>query len=594
MSVDKTSADGDSSPFGDDEVYFGSKPVHLAQVPGTAQNYVHSEWTFDTNEAAVQITVGRASKLKHPDAEVADIVLPGLPCLDPVCEAPSKDVASWPEFLQKPLLKVKSPQPDTPKAYASGVRSSLVKLGEKWYRLKGSGNNDEGFVVRRNTEADSSSEWRDIRGCAFVHTATRENFMVSLLKSKLDQEGIVSCNSAMGYYIYDKPNQPLGPSFPPACIVQETFGDRRFGTHVMAGIEMLFPLLVDESAIDVPSLLACFPAARPGRDDASKLATTAELMSDKMLAVMYGIDDPDVGEHGVEWPTLPRDETLFANLLGFEGLACAQRSPDPAVLPEQWTAAGKAGRADPRWVQVWASNCGALDKAIAIAGTTDAGTGTATGTGTVSDTARSMSVLAYLFSRFGYDCGRIMGGFHRQRVSWGTYADKMCWEGQMHCNAHANNVVLLMPRRQRQGQGGQGGAQEQQGAEGEQSFLGYLDLDMAFNNEMFVDTWGSVKAGNTTAEHDQLLYKEHINFLEVLAGSDTTSGVPMVALSAAEAQGDVLRAVKTGLYDTLVLGYLRGYTGDERFPVAGHNPQLHEAGHALAKLAVVVMADAVA
>ena len=44
----------------------------------------------------------------------------------------------------------------------------MVKLNGRWYRLKGSGNNDEGFVVRTTKAKDG--DWRDIRGCAFEHT----------------------------------------------------------------------------------------------------------------------------------------------------------------------------------------------------------------------------------------------------------------------------------------------------------------------------------------------------------------------------------------------------------------------------------------
>ena len=42
------------------------------------------------------------------------------------------------------------------------------------------------------------------------------------------------------------------------------------------------------------------------------------------------------------------------------------------------------------------------------------------------------------------DCGRIMNGMHDARVSWGTYQDEICIDAsQWHCNAHANNVVIL-------------------------------------------------------------------------------------------------------------------------------------------------------
>lgn len=48
------------------------------------------------------------------------------------------------------VWQVKEALPHAPKAVASGVRSALVKLEGNWYRLKGCGNNDDGFVVRHN------------------------------------------------------------------------------------------------------------------------------------------------------------------------------------------------------------------------------------------------------------------------------------------------------------------------------------------------------------------------------------------------------------------------------------------------------------
>ena len=37
-----------------------------------------------------------------------------------------------------------------------------------------------------------------------------------------------------------------------------------------------------------------------------------------------------------------------------------------------------------------------------------------------------------------------MRSMHDSRVSWGTYQDALCVDpSQWHCNAHANNVVVL-------------------------------------------------------------------------------------------------------------------------------------------------------
>jgi hypothetical protein len=41
-------------------------------------------------------------------------------------------------------------------------------------------------------------------------------------------------------------------------------------------------------------------------------------------------------------------------------------------------------------------------------------------------------VLAYLFSRIGFECGRFAHLLHHKcRISWGTYADSMCHDSQV-------------------------------------------------------------------------------------------------------------------------------------------------------------------
>ena len=82
--------------------------------------------------------------------------------------------------------------------------------------------------------------------------------------------------------------------------------------------------------------------------------------------------------------------------------------------------------------------------------------------------------------------------------------------------------------------------------------------------------------------------------MEVLAGNDATSGVPMVAREALAAGATpVLDNVKSALYDTLLLGYLRGYSGssDERHAVFPYDAELQRAAHCLMRLAIIVMAD---
>ncbi len=63
--------------------------------------------------------------------------------------------------------------------------------------------------------------------------------------------GVPLCNTSVAMSLYGSPEQNvMGAQFPTACIVQKTIGDRRLGSHVFAGLEILMPLLVNEEAVD--------------------------------------------------------------------------------------------------------------------------------------------------------------------------------------------------------------------------------------------------------------------------------------------------------------------------------------------------------
>jgi hypothetical protein len=70
--------------------------------------------------------------------------------------------------------------------------------------------------------------------------------------------------------------------------MQRTRGDRRLGTHVLAGVELLLPALLDPAAaaMQTPALLCRFPPARaalaaPAGD---AVVLSADFMTDRMMA----------------------------------------------------------------------------------------------------------------------------------------------------------------------------------------------------------------------------------------------------------------------------------------------------------------------
>eukprot|EP00039_Didymoeca_costata_P011125 m.153470 g.153470 ORF g.153470 m.153470 type:complete len:298 (-) comp15067_c0_seq3:149-1042(-) len=294
-------------------------------------------------------------------------------------------------------------------------------------------------------------------------------------------------------------------------------------------------------------MLKLFPAKRPGREKLETLVTTAELASTAMMGWEAGLPG-----HGMEWPEVARDQTCYA----FLGHSTNFFEQAPENESMQCTNGGMMPLKN-EWKAIWNRIC--VDLKLNLQDLL---------------TKKDRSVLGYLFSRLGYECGEILGQMHKLRVSWGTYQDEMCRRdfGEYHCNAHSNNVVIL----------------EESCAK--ERFLSYLDLDMAFDESSYVDTWGNGD-GLSEDEFSRLLKREHLNFAEVLAGSDSSTGVPQAAAKTLDGMSPHVKALRTALYDTLQLGYMRGYTGDASFPVAEYDGDLHRASYDIIKLAIVTMGD---
>lgn len=597
-----------SDQFGLDELRFGTKQVHLQTVPGKSILYRHNEWkpSFaleDVRKALARAKIG-CNGLLGPSC--SDVVIPAIPAVEIICTthttAPTNNTSSednsakaadlLPKLLQKPLIKVKKAPDSVPthnelhnnKAFASGVRSAVVKIEDKWYRLKGCGNNDSGFLIRNNKagkdwKGNLIPPYRDIRGCAFEATAIRELFMVSEIDGRLRDKGIVSCNKATCYFQYDPPNCPLGETVRPCCIVEETLGDRRLGSHVLSGIEIILPLLVQKDTLVEKDLLSIFPPNRPGRLSKKSLVSTSELMTDYMIAKC---SIPPFKGYGISFPDLPRDHTLFGSL---ESIFLPEKAPNPEIIPPFWTAEGPV-KADARWSHVWKETCESLDSILKSLQSNNNNNKQQQRQGMLNAQKKPNNILTYLFSRIGYDCGKFMRGLHDMKASWGTYQDALCRPGQWHCNAHANNVVVL--------------PEVEEEFRDCQSLLSYLDLDMAFTADTYLDTWGSGKIGMNLNENEKetfnhLLFTEHINFMEVLVGADASTGVPQVAKEYVDSHGEMMKLLQTCLYDTLILGYLNAYNNDdEQFPVCQYDETLHRGAHKIMQLATIVMSEFVA
>lgn len=533
-------------------IYFGSELVSLAEVPGDVDSYEHASWAHDFSEPALEITRARLHRLKAHGYDVADVIVPAVPARELHHKGKPMEPKEWPmPIVRGPYLKVPRIEKSAATAVASGARSALMRADDgKWYRLKGCGNHDEGVVVREN-----AGGWRDLRGVAFMHTATRELYWTTKLATAI--ECTPSANVALGRFLYSAPNAPFGekdPNMRPACVVHQTLGDRRLGTHVLAGLHLLLPCLLDAACLSsgADDLRGAFPAMRPDPRDVS----TAQLASDHMLARELFWSGIGADAPGLQWDELPRDASCFG-CFRKGSAALTIRAPQTTPAPRQWTLAGAVGMS-PDWQRRWCDACDELGSLLA------------------ASPHCASCALPHLFATLGHECGRFLRALHAEGVSWGTYQDTMCHDGQWHCNAHSNNFVLLA-----------------QAPELSAPLVGFLDLDMAFDKETYVSLSEEL-AKIDGASHALLLEREFVNLLEVLAGADASAGVPKVAMREVDNFSPAVRLASNALHDTLVAEYIAAYRGEpsamSEISSQVDGTLLAKCNHALARCAVIVMA----
>lgn len=127
--------------------------------------------------------------------------------------------------------------------WKSGIRSAIIPLNNKFYRLKGCGNNDEGFIIQK---LGFRKEGEEIRGCQFKHTSVREVYMSDKINRILENYGFEVANKPKGIIFYDDLNKSFSElkdsknRIMKTCSVYEVLAEKRVGCHLMPGIEMLF------------------------------------------------------------------------------------------------------------------------------------------------------------------------------------------------------------------------------------------------------------------------------------------------------------------------------------------------------------------
>ncbi|KAL6079151.1 RNase H domain-containing protein, variant 3 [Balamuthia mandrillaris] len=386
-----------------DLLYFGSVPVRFGRVDGSAFRYQHNR-SFELPEGGHASNEAAAFVCKKEDGR--DLVLPDIPAFAPCLKLsePLNEEDAVEAFFCRPLLKEEG---GSIEGIQSGRRSALIKVENRWFRLKGCGDLYGGFPLRTMKTSDLPKELRErlekdkdtvstfveIRGCMFAHTSSRELFMSAHIEELLRPLGIPVANTPFGWWEYSLPEEPFA-SVKRTCAIYECLGEKRLGDHVLVGLERLLPLLVAPEKVG-PTLLALFPPSRLQED------VTGGVMETWMHVLMDG----------------PDEELVDCVLLPIERADILEDTLEQFIV--------SAG-VSTLFLETWKD---ASTQLVAHLNELNSS----------STSAESMSLLAYLFWRVGREAGQIQRVLRDNDISWGTYVDSL----GTHCNSHPNNLVLL-------------------------------------------------------------------------------------------------------------------------------------------------------
>ncbi len=149
------------------------------------------------------------------------------------------------ELIEKENLK----RNDYIIGFQSGKRSCIVKIKDRYYRLKGCGNLNEGFSLQYMNFPKGSYE---IRGCQYRYSALRESHMTYSISEILSKKyDLLTTNLPKCIWEYGKidseklclKNELI--KIKKYCSIFESIGEKRLGCHLFPGIELILARLID-------------------------------------------------------------------------------------------------------------------------------------------------------------------------------------------------------------------------------------------------------------------------------------------------------------------------------------------------------------
>jgi len=386
-----------------------------------------------------------------------------------------------------------------------------------WYRLKGCGSYGQGFPLEDLFPETKKLERQDVKivtGCFTGEAAAlRELHMTEIVNTLLEDHGLVGGNIPLGYWNYCVPHNPPvtvndTPDIPKVCALFRTLGDKRFGTHMITGLERLLPLVVPGFLAE--ELLDKFPASRMDASVPGGVLRTHQHIFDHVRLNKGDAASP------------PSDEGLI-NLVGF-------------MLPERVPEGGAP------------SGCGISNHHTAVWDTAAESLSTVMSHGPGQ---AGSDFLAHVVWHLGREAGNVRKIMNENDIMWGYFFDHN--PNEAHNNSDPSNLVLL-PK-------GTNGGQ----------LLAPIDFDMCYTRSSFLigvvegedfPTWPTEEnLGTQDMDKFDRWQEQEAYLMEMAIGGNVDNYV---------GPNETANVLMTALRDTCLLGFRSGLRGDiDPYPLTG-------------------------
>jgi hypothetical protein len=230
-------------------VYYGSPSnlINLTLVKAKKlpydRNLIIDEKTNST------ISSGLLNKVahRHLGPEYFNFHIAALPCNDLIYKTHDVELShcenTEDNLLDFAMIKVDHDISSEFTGYQSGERSAIIKFNNgRYYRLKGCGNQLNGFTLR---QMGFPKDGIELRGCQFRHTANREAYMSDKINEVLNKFGFQVGNKPVGVWLYseieskEKKLEDSLKRIDKFCSVYEIVSEKRLGVHLYSTIELI-------------------------------------------------------------------------------------------------------------------------------------------------------------------------------------------------------------------------------------------------------------------------------------------------------------------------------------------------------------------